>query len=74
MQSYFYGVKKDLPGDFDDYFVKSDTAVVEMDMCRGHLDEGSDVTCPCPRGRELIEPVNQFNHEARLLDSGYFHL
>ncbi len=74
MQAYFYGVKKDLPGDFDDYFVISDTAVVEMDMCRGHLDEGSDVTCPCPRGRELIESVNQFNSEARTMGIPIIHV
>jgi nicotinamidase-related amidase len=65
MQAYFYGVKKDLSKDFDDYFVRSGTAVVEIDMCRGHLDTGPDATCPCPRGREIIGPINQFNAEAR---------
>ena len=65
MHAYFYGNKKELPDDFDDYFDVSDTAIVEMDMCRGHLGEGPDVTCPCPRGQEIIGPVNQFNEAAR---------
>ncbi|MEW5721959.1 MAG: isochorismatase family cysteine hydrolase [Thermodesulfobacteriota bacterium] len=65
MQAYFYGIKKELPDDFADYFLPADTAVVEIDMCRGHLDQGPDVTCPCPRGREIIEPINRFNDQAR---------
>ena len=74
MHAYFYGTKKKLPVDFDDYFVVSDTAVVEMDMCRGHLDEGPDVTCPCPRGREIISAVNQFNREARKIGIPIIHV
>ncbi len=74
MHAYFYGTKKELPVDFDDYFVVSDTAVVEMDMCRGHLDEGPDVTCPCPRGREIINAVNQFNREARKIGIPIIHV
>lgn len=65
MQAYFYGEQKTLPADFDNYFDIADAAVVEMDMCRGHLDEGTDVTCPSPRGREIIESVNRFNQAAR---------
>jgi len=65
MHAYFYGQRKELPGDFDDYFLPGDTVIVEMDMCRGHLDDGSDVTCPCPRGTEILEPVNRFNQVAR---------
>jgi len=74
MQAYFYGNKKELPKDFDDYFDVSDTAVVEMDMCRGHLEEGQDVTCPCPRGREIIDTVNEFNNEARKIGIPIIHV
>jgi nicotinamidase-related amidase len=74
MEAYFYGVRKELPRDFDDYFVISKTAVVEIDMCRGHLDTGSDVTCPCPRGREIIDSVNGFNAEARRLGIPVIHV
>jgi nicotinamidase-related amidase len=74
MEAFFYGERKALPEEFDDYFEVSDTAVVEMDMCRGHLDEGPDVTCPCPRGREIIEPVNRFNDEARRLGIPVIHV
>ena len=74
MQAYFYDTQKDLPPDFDDYFVTSETVVVELDMCRGHLDEGPDVTCPCPRGREIIEPINQFNDQARRIGIPVIHV
>jgi len=74
MEAYFYGTKKHLPPEFDDYFDVADTAVVELDMCRGHLDEGPDVTCPCPRGRDIIEPVNQFNEKARSVGIPVIHV
>ncbi len=74
MKAYFYGEQKDLPADFDDYFVVADTAIVEIDMCRGHLDEGPDVTCPCPRGREIVEPINQFNEQARQMGVTVIHV
>jgi len=74
MEAYFYGSKKELPVEFDDYFVVSDTAVVEIDMCRGHLDEGPDVTCPCPRGRDIISSINHFNDEARKLGVPIIHV
>jgi nicotinamidase-related amidase len=74
MHAYFYGAKKKLPKDFDDYFMAQDTVIVEMDMCRGHLDENPDVTCPCPRGREILEPVNRFNQEARKLKIPVIHV
>ena len=74
MEAFFHGQRKELPTDFDDYFDPDDTAIVEIDMCRGHLDEGPDVTCPCPRGREIIEPINQFNQEARNLGITLIHV
>jgi nicotinamidase-related amidase len=74
MEAFFHGQRKELPNDFDDYFVPEDTVIVEIDMCRGHLDEGPDVTCPCPRGREVIEPINQFNREARNLGVIVIHV
>jgi len=74
MHAYFYDIKKELPAEFGDYLVVSDTAVVELDMCRGHLDEGPDVTCPCPRGREIIDPINHFNNEARKLGIPVIHV
>jgi len=74
MDAYFYGIRKKLPADFDDYFLVSDTVVVEMDMCKGHLEEGPDVPCPCPRGREIVAPVNQFNEEARKLGIPIIHV
>lgn len=74
MEAYFYGKKKPLLSEFDDYFDLADTAVVELDMCRGHLDEGPDVTCPCPRGRDIVEGVNQFNEKARSMGIPIIHV
>ncbi len=74
MDAFFHGTRKELPKEFDDYFVISDTAVVEVDMCRGHLDTDPDVTCPCVRGREIIDSVNRFNREARTLGVPIIHV
>lgn len=74
MEAFFHGQRKELPAEFNDFFVLTDTAIVEIDMCRGHLDEGPDVTCPCPRGREIIEPINQFNRQARSLGISVIHV
>lgn len=74
MDAYFYGRKKHLPSELDDYFDVSDTAIVELDMCRGHLGVEPDVTCPCPRGRDIIEAVNQFNEKARSIGIPVIHV
>ena len=74
MEAFFHGQRKELPAEFNDFFVLTDTAIVEIDMCRGHLDEGPDVTCPCPRGRKIIEPINQFNRQARRLGISVIHV
>jgi biuret amidohydrolase len=74
MDAYFYGIKKNLPSDFEDYFQASDTVLVEVDMCRGHLEEGAGVPCPCPRGRDIIGPINWFNKEARKLQIPVIHV
>lgn len=74
MEAFFHGQRKELPSEFEDYFVPAETAIVEIDMCRGHLDEGPDVTCPCPRGREIIGPINHFNSQARQLGTDVIHV
>jgi biuret amidohydrolase len=74
MRAYFYGVEKGLPAEFDDYFVASETAVVEVDMCRGHLGTEPDVTAPCARGREIIAPANKFNHVVRAVGIPVIHV
>jgi nicotinamidase-related amidase len=74
MEAYFCGIKKKLPKDFDDYFIVSDTAVVEVDMCRGHLDTDPEVTLPCPGGREIIIPVDKFNDKARKIGIPVIHV
>lgn len=74
MHGYFYGTRKEIPEEFDDYFDDGDTAVVEMDMCRGHLDDSPDCTCPVPRGRAIIGAVNAFNAAAREMRIPVIHV
>ena len=50
MQGYFYGSKKEIPADFDDYFDAGDTAVVEMDMCAGTWTRARSAPVPSPAG------------------------
>ena len=67
MYAYFYGDKKSLPDSFDDYLDYRDAAVVSIDMHRGHLDDSPECPCPGPRGREVIEPTNEFHRACRAM-------
>ena len=44
MQAYVYGEKCDLPGGFGEFFEKTRTAIVSIDMHQGHLADTPD--CP----------------------------
>jgi nicotinamidase-related amidase len=67
MKAYFMGEPRLLPpddADFDAFFEPEKTAVIEIDMHRGHLG-GPGCTCPLDRGIPKIEAHNQFNDAAR---------
>jgi nicotinamidase-related amidase len=57
--------KKLLPAEFDSWLNPEVTAVVCIDMHRGHLEP--DATCPAPRAIEKIEVHNIFHRHARIL-------
>lgn len=75
MRAYFYGQAKDVPEVFDEYFRVDRTAVVCIDMHRGHLDT-DDPACPCPapRAREIVEPINAFHRACRALGIPIIHV
>lgn len=75
MKAYFDNVKKDVPEDIHDIFLdKEGTAVITIDMHEGHLSEDPDCPCPSPRGRQIIEPLNEFMEQCRELDIPIIHV
>jgi biuret amidohydrolase len=60
-----YGQPRDLPPGFEDYLDPKATAVLSIDLHRGHLDDSEDCPCPAPRARDVVEPVNAFHRAAR---------
>ncbi len=74
MYAYFYGDKKPLPNDFDDYLDYRDAAVVSIDMHRGHLEDSPECPCPGPRGREVIGATDLFHRGCRELGIPIIHV
>jgi len=56
---------KRIPDSMDSWLDPSHTAVVCIDMHRGHLGTEPDTTCPAPRARDVIEAHNQFHRACR---------
>lgn len=71
---YVLGERRKVPDVFDAYFDPRKTAIVEIDMHRGHLDDSPDCTCPLPAGRDIIHSVNEFNEAARKLGVKVIHV
>ena len=59
---------------FADYFDPATTAVISIDLHRGHLDPSPDCPCPAPRARELVAPVDAFHDAARALGVRIVHV
>lgn len=74
MDAYFLGERKRIPEGFEEWLDPKVTAAVSIDMHRGHLDESPDCPCPSPRGREIIEPINEFHHASRRLRVPIIHV
>lgn len=69
-----YGKPRELPAGFEDYLDPRKTAVLSIDLHRGHLDESEDCPCPAPRARDLVEPVNAFHRSARAVGVPIVHV
>lgn len=74
MEAYFFGERKPIPEGFGEWLDPRVSAAVSIDMHRGHLDESPDCPCPSPRGREVIDPINQFHRACRRLGVPVIHV
>ncbi|SIQ75732.1 cysteine hydrolase family protein [Pseudacidovorax sp. RU35E] len=75
MRAYVYNQPRDLdPGQFADYLDLPRTAIVSIDMHRGHLDDSPDCPCPAPRARDVVAPIDAFHDEVRALGGRIVHV
>ncbi len=74
MYAYVYGERRPLPEGFEAFFDARRTAVISIDMHRGHLEDSPDCPCPAPRAREIVEPINRFHAECRRLGVPIIHV
>jgi biuret amidohydrolase len=73
MRIHVYGKPQTADG-FDDYLDPAKTAIVSIDMHRGHLDPSPDCPCPAPRAREIVAPIDRFHDRARALGVPIIHV
>lgn len=74
MQTYVYGELKDVASTFDDYLDRTKTAVVSIDMHRGHLENSPECPCPGPRARDIVKPIDAFHERVRALGVKLVHV
>lgn len=76
MKSFFNSTWTQLPDEIfkKPYLDPLRTAVITVDMHRGHLDPSPDCPAPSERGRALIEPVNAFTASCRARDIPVIHV
>ena len=75
MRTFVYEQPRELDAaQFADYLDPSRTAVISIDLHRGHLDDSPECPCPAPRARELVAPVDAFHDQARALGVRVVHI
>jgi biuret amidohydrolase len=74
MRTYVYGKPNDTRDQFEDYLDPGKTAIVSIDMHRGHLDPSPQCPCPAPRAREIVAPIDVFHDNARALGIPIIHV
>jgi nicotinamidase-related amidase len=74
MRVHVYGAARDIDAGFDDYLDPAKTAIVSIDMHRGHLDPSPDCPCPAPRARDIVAPIDAFHDRARTLGVPIVHV
>lgn len=75
MRAYVYNQPRELDASqFADYLDLSRTAVLSIDMHRGHLDDSPDCPCPAPRARDVVAPIDAFHDEVRALGGRIVHV
>ncbi len=74
MDAFVYGKRQALPKGFEEFLTVSETAIVSIDLHRGHLADTPDCPCPAPRAREIVDGVNRFHAAARELGVPVIHV
>jgi nicotinamidase-related amidase len=74
MRIHVYGKPREVTTGFEDYLDPARTAIVSIDMHRGHLDPSPDCPCPAPRAREIVAPIDAFHDRARALGIPIIHV
>lgn len=75
MRAFVYEKERELdPQQFADYLDPATTAVISIDMHRGHLDDSPECPCPAPRAREIVAPIDAFHDEVRALGGRIVHV
>ena len=74
MRIHVYGAPREVDTGFDDYLDPAKTAIVSIDMHRGHLDPSPDCPCPAPRARDIVAPIDAFHDRARALGVPIIHV
>lgn len=75
MRAFVYEQPRELDErEFADYLDPSSTAVISIDMHRGHLDPSPDCPCPAPRARDLVAPLDAFHEQVRGLGVRLIHV
>lgn len=75
MKAWVYDKERELDtAEFADYLNPATTAVVSIDMHRGHLDDSPDCPSPAPRARDLVAPIDDFHDAVRALGVRIIHV
>jgi nicotinamidase-related amidase len=74
MKAWVYEQAREVGPEFDDHLDPSRTAVISIDMHRGHLDDSPDCPCPAPRARDIVTPIDTFHDRARALGVPIVHV
>jgi nicotinamidase-related amidase len=74
MRIHVYGKPREVTTGFEDYLDPARTAIVSIDMHRGHLDPSPDCPCPAPRARDIVAPIDAFHDRARALGIPIIHV
>lgn len=74
MQSYVDGEPRDLGEAFAAFFDPATTAIVSIDLHRGHLDDDPACPCPAPRARAVVPAVDAFHRTARAAGIRIIHV
>jgi len=74
MKAYVYEKAREIGDEFGDYLDLATTAVISIDMHRGHLDPSPDCPCPAPRARDVVAPIDAFHDAVRALGGRIVHV